>query len=299
MKKSIFITGSTGFVGKNLVSYFNYKYQLKYFDKDINKLCIKEDFVIHLAGLSHDLNSSKNLDDYLKVNTVLSNKIFDSFIDSDASVFITTSSIKAVTDSSKIIISEEHIANPKSPYGISKKKAEDYILSKRIPKGKRVYVLRPCMIHGEGNKGNLNLLYKYIKTGFPWLLGSFNNKRSFCSIENLCFIIDELLNNENIDSGIYNVADDEPLSTNDLVGLIGNSLNINVKIFFLPKNFVYLFFIFLKVIGFKGIFDKFTKLTESYEVNNTKLITSIGKKLPISSINGLKSTLKSFNKTHQ
>jgi len=67
----------------------------------------------------------------------------------------------------------------------------------------------------------------------------------------------------------------------------------------LPKNFVYLFFIFLKVIGFKGIFDKFTKLTESYEVNNTKLITSIGKKLPISSINGLKSTLKSFNKTHQ
>jgi len=281
------------------VSYFNYKYQLKYFDKDINKLCIKEDFVIHLAGLSHDLNSSKNLDDYLKVNTVLSNKIFDSFIDSDASVFITTSSIKAVTDSSKIIISEEHIANPKSPYGISKKKAEDYILSKRIPKGKRVYVLRPCMIHGEGNKGNLNLLYKYIKTGFPWLLGSFNNKRSFCSIENLCFIIDELLNNENIDSGIYNVADDEPLSTNDLVGLIGNSLNINVKIFFLPKNFVYLFFIFLKVIGFKGIFDKFTKLTESYEVNNTKLITSIGKKLPISSINGLKSTLKSFNKTHQ
>jgi len=299
LKKSIFITGSTGFVGKNLVSYFNYKYQLKYFDKDINKLCIKEDFVIHLAGLSHDLNSSKNLDDYLKVNTVLSNKIFDSFIDSDASVFITTSSIKAVTDSSKIIISEEHIANPKSPYGISKKKAEDYILSKRIPKGKRVYVLRPCMIHGEGNKGNLNLLYKYIKTGFPWLLGSFNNKRSFCSIENLCFIIDELLNNENIDSGIYNVADDEPLSTNDLVGLIGNSLNINVKIFFLPKNFVYLFFIFLKVIGFKGIFDKFTKLTESYEVNNTKLITSIGKKLPISSINGLKSTLKSFNKTHQ
>lgn len=47
-------------------------------------------------------------------------------------------------------------------YGKSKLLAEQYILSKTIPNGKRVYILRPCMIHGTGNKGNLNLLYKIV-----------------------------------------------------------------------------------------------------------------------------------------
>ena len=41
------------------------------------------------------------------------------------------------------------------------------------------------MIHGPGNKGNLNLLYSLVSKGLPWPLGSFENKRSYCSIDNL------------------------------------------------------------------------------------------------------------------
>ena len=48
------------------------------------------------------------------------------------------------------------------------------------------------MVHGIGNKGNLNLLYNWVKI-FPWPLASYKNKRSYCSIENLIFIINELI----------------------------------------------------------------------------------------------------------
>src|SRR5690606_40901886 len=61
--------------------------------------------------------------------------------------------------------------------------AEEYILSKPLPDNKRVYIIRPCMIHGPGNQGNLNLLYKVVEKGIPWPLAAFENKRSFLSID--------------------------------------------------------------------------------------------------------------------
>ena len=135
------------------------------------------------------------------------------------------STVKAVADEVNGILSEEEIPNPKTHYGIAKHQAEEYILSKELPKGKRVYILRPCMIHGPGNKGNLNLLYQLVSKGLPWPLGAFENQRSFLSIENLCFVIKELLENETIPSGVYQVADDESLSTNELIQLLGKSLD--------------------------------------------------------------------------
>ena len=63
----------------------------------------------------------------------------------------------------------------------------------KVADGKQVYILRPCMIHGPGNKGNLNLLYNVVKKGIPWPLGSFENRRSFTSIDNLCYVVEGLL----------------------------------------------------------------------------------------------------------
>ncbi len=48
-------------------------------------------------------------------------------------------------------------------------------------------MLRPYMIHGQGNNGNLNLLFNLVKRGIPYPLGAFENRRSFYSIENLSF----------------------------------------------------------------------------------------------------------------
>ena len=292
--KSIFITGSTGFVGKNVLKYFNSNFVFNKYNRE-SIVDIKEDIVLHFAGKAHDLKNVSNFEEYYIVNTELSKKIFDCFLESEATVFITLSSVKAVADEIDCELTEEYVPNPISHYGKSKLMAEKYILSKNIPIGKRVYILRPCMIHGPGNKGNFNLLYNFIKRGYPWPLGSFENNRSFCSVENLCFVIENLINQTAIESGIYNIADDESVSSNDLISLISKSLKKNTRVLKIPKKLIF----FIAKIGdkLKLPFNSriLTKLTESYVVSNRKLINSLKIKLPVSSKDGIISTIKSFN----
>ncbi len=179
-------------------------------------------------------------------------------------------------------------------YGKSKLAAENYILSKEIPKNKRVYILRPCMIHGPNNKGNLNLLYSFVSKGIPYPFGKFENKRSFVSVDNLCFVINELIDNKNIASGIYNIADDESLSTNQLVSIIGDVVNKKAKILNVPKSLVKLIAKVGDVLPLPVNSERLQKLTENYEVSNLKIKKAMQKNLPLSAEKGLKKQLHHF-----
>jgi nucleoside-diphosphate-sugar epimerase len=295
----ITITGSTGFVGCNLLEFLldhnfepkalnlrnpNWKSEI---DFDSNK-------IIHLAGKAHDLKKSVNESDYFEVNTKLTQELFDVFLESNCRDFIYFSSVKAVTDKADDIVTEETVTNPQTAYGQSKLQAEQYVLSKALPQGRRVFIIRPSMIHGPGNKGNLNLLYQLVNKGFPWPLGAFENQRSFCSIENLCFVINEILMNESIPSGIYNIADDGFISINQLIALIAKSKKKKEIILKLPKKVI----LFLAKLG--DIFklplttERLTKLTESYVVSNEKIVKAIGKPLPVCAEDGLMKTFNSF-----
>jgi nucleoside-diphosphate-sugar epimerase len=291
---SIFITGSSGFVGLNLIEYLRSFFTFIKYQRE-TAIEINQDIVIHLAGKAHDLKKTSNSDEYYQLNTELTKKVFDAFLASNAKVFITLSSVKAVADEVDNVLTEEDIPNPITHYGKSKLLAEQYILSKDIPLGKRVYILRPCMIHGLGNKGNLNLLYKLVSKGIPWPLGSFDNKRSFCSIGNLMFIIKELINREDIPSGVYNVADDEPLSTNEVISLLAVSQNRIPKIWILPNGIIKAFAKLGDLLQLPLTTERLQKLTESYVVSNQKIKSAIGKNLQVSAKDGL---LKTFNSFH-
>ena len=291
---SIFLTGSSGFVGKNIVSYFNTQFPINKYKRDA-VINIQEDIVIHLAGKAHDLKKVSSYSDYYLINTEFTKQVFDCFLASDAKVFITLSSVKAVADELDSELTEKHIPNPLTHYGNSKLLAEQYILSKSVPMGKRIYILRPCMIHGPGNKGNLNLLFKIVSKGFPWPLGSYENARSYLSIENLCFIIKELIENENIPSDVYNVADDVPLSTNDIIKLIAETKGKESRILKLSKPIVTTFARFGDFLKLPLNSESLQKLTESYVVSNAKIKSAIEKPLPISSKLGLLKTFQSFS----
>lgn len=290
---SIFLTGSSGFVGVNLIEYFGSSIFLKY--QRAAPIEINQDVVIHLAGKAHDLKKISNSEEYYQVNTELTKTVFDAFLDSDAKVFITLSSVKAVADEVQGELTEENITIPITHYGKSKLLAEQYILSKKIPKGKRVYILRPCMIHGPSNKGNLNLLYKLVSKGIPWPLGAFDNKRSFCSIDNLMFIIKELIECEDIPSGVYHVADDEALSTNDVISILAVSRNRKPKVWKVSKGLIQSLAILGDVLRLPLTTERLQKLTESYVVSNQKIKSAIGKDFPVSAKDGLIKTFKSFN----
>lgn len=294
MNKTIFITGASGFVGSNIISNLT-EYFFRIYDRTEN-IEIMEDIVLHFAGKAHDLKQISNNNEYYKVNTELTKKIFDAFLISKAKVFITISSVKAIADELTEELTEDHIPNPITHYGKSKLLAEQYILSKVIPFDKRVYILRPCMIHGPGNKGNLNLLYNVINKGYPWPLTNFDNKRSFCSFENFCFIIKELIENDCITSDVFNISDDEPLSTNEIIRLIADSMGKIPKYWTIPK-------FLIKIIANIGdIFylpintERLNKLTSSYIVSNYKILKAINKPLPINSRTSLIKTFYSFSK---
>lgn len=291
---SIFLTGSSGFVGRNIVSYFEKEIAISKYERD-SVISVQEDIVIHLAGKAHELKKVNLETDYYLVNTELTKQVFDSFLSSNAKVFITLSSVKAVADELDSELTEEHIPNPVTHYGKSKLNAEEYILSNQVPLGKRVYILRPCMIHGPGNKGNMNLLFKIVSKGLPWPLGAFENKRSFCSIDNLCFIINELIENENIPTGIYNIADDIPLSTNNLIRLIAESQGKKPLIWNIPKFIIKTISFFGDILHLPLNTERLSKLTETYIVSNVKIKKAINKPLPVNTEDGLLKTFISFN----
>ena len=301
MKANVLITGSTGFVGQNLLHYLNNACQVHTISRtelqDVSPEAVDSiDTVIHLAGKAHDLKKSSKPEEYYQVNFELTRKLYDAFLKSTAKKFIFISSVKAAADSVTGTLTEDDKPNPQTDYGKSKLMAEEHILSQPLPEGKSYYILRPCMIHGPGNKGNLNLLYKFVKKGIPYPLAGFYNQRSFLSVENLCFVIKELTRQTGIANGVYNVADDETLSTNQVVTLLANAIGAKPKLWKINP----------KLIGFLakcgGVLhlplttERLQKLTENYIVSNNKLKQALGSALPLTTIEGLTLTAKSFNK---
>jgi len=299
---NIIISGANGFVGTNWISYSqkipiynNIPFERDNIIKEIDLTSSKKSIFLHLAGKAHDTKKLIDSKVYYEVNTALTNKIFDDFLQSEINTFIMISSVKAVADHSIIELTEDVIPEPVTDYGKSKLYAEQYILSRKIPANKKVFILRPCMIHGPNNKGNLNLLFNLVTKRIPWPLGLYNNKRSFCSIENLCFVIKELIERDDIPSGVYNIADDEALSTNELIRLIAESQNKKPFIWNTPKLIVQSLSKLGDLFKLPLNTERLTKLTESYIISNQKIKNAINKPLPVRANEGLLKTFNSFN----
>ena len=280
----ILMTGSHGFVGTNLIEALGATCHIIRWDAREDKSLPECDVVIHLAGIAHDTNNVTDPERYLEVNTELTKKIFDRFLGSSAQIFIFFSSIKAQDND--------------TPYAKSKKQAEEYILNTNFTDetDKRFYILRPCMIHGKGNKGNLNLLVKWVKKGFPWPLSAFENKRNYASMGNVSYIVEQLVS-KNIKSGIFEVCDDEPISTNELIGIIGRCMGKEIKMIYVPRNVMG---VVARVGGWLHLpfnTERLRKLTEDYIVDNCKIKNALGiDKMPIEAKDGLRQSIQSMLK---
>ena len=326
---NILITGVHGFVGSNLVKTLSKQHNIYGLDivspersgviktfswDDLDKADFPSiDAVIHLAGKAHDTRNSSAADVYFKVNTGLTQRIFDWYLSQpSARNFIFFSTVKSAADRVPgEFLTEECVPAPVGPYGESKIKAENYIIEHFAPEalsrpfhnfddsdsavsGKKVYIMRPCMIHGPGNKGNLNLLYNVVRKGIPWPLGAFENRRTFTSVGNLCYVIDSLISKD-VPSGIYHMADDEAISTNELIRIICKGVGKKPHIWRIPRG---LMNGVAKVGGWLHLPLnplRMQKLTENYVVSNKKIKNALGiERMPIRAEEGLMFTIKSF-----
>lgn len=300
--KRVTISGASGFVGTNLGEDLKKRNMFvneislrsKGWKSDINK----PDVFINLVGKAHDCNGESEEKDYYFVNVEKTKKIFEAFIDSTASMLIHVSSIAALQEIESLTpLIESEICNPVSIYGNTKKQAEDWLLGQKLPKHKKVIILRPPMVHGPYDKGNLRLLFNLISNGVPYPLSSFDNRRSFISIDNFCFFIRQIIEKQELfDSGIYHVADDETISTKEIINIIKKVSGKKVLNIAIPK-------VLIRGVAKLGNYFpipinsmRLNKMTSTLIVSNSKIKKSLQiNKLPLSAEEGIYKTIQALN----
>lgn len=297
---SIIIFGSSGFLGQHLYQDLQKSYEVNTVslrNPHWSNSIPESDTFINLVGKAHDHKGVSKEEDFYFTNVDLTKLIFDSFLLSSAGLFIHVSSLAALEElESSKPLKEEDQCNPNSWYGKSKRLAEQWLLEQPLPKNKKIIIIRPPMIHGPGDKGNLALLYKLISKGIPYPLASFNNNRSFISIDNFNFFIKAIIDNsKKIETGIYHIADDEYISTNEIISVIKKIENKSILNLSFPK---------LIVEGVAKIGDfipiplnsiRLKKLTSDLTVSNQKIKLALDiNQLPLSAEEGIIKTINSF-----
>lgn len=299
---NILLTGSTGFVGQNFLKYLsknnktfrvfavsrkheNQKREnviwLKN-DSDFSSILKNNDIdvIIHLAGKAHDTKNTTAADEYFKVNYEMTKQLFEAFKVSNASKFIFLSTIKAVGDDKTYVQNAFDLTEPQTPYAQAKRKAEIHIQNSTLPEGKNAYILRPCLIYGEGVKGNLATLVKFAKKGIPYPFAAFENKRSYLSVENLSMLFCTLAEN-NYSSFTLNIANDDPIGTQELIEILAAKLGKKASKLTIPEKGIQ----FLATIGDYLPFvpfnsEKLKKITESFVVDTAEMNKLLGFSFP-------------------
>lgn len=301
MKIAIF--GSSGFIGKNLLKSLKLKTELQEISLRNtswrNNINIDTNVFINLVGKAHDHKGTVTEKDYYYANVELAENIFEIFKKSNADLFIHISSIAALEEfeSTKPLVESDE-CHPFSVYGQSKRKAEQWLINQSLSGNKKLIIIRPPMVHGPGDKGNLGLLYNIISKGIPYPLASFKNERSFISIDNFIFYIEEIIEKSNsLENGIYHISDNETVSTSKIVEIIKEVLQKKIPNISVPK-------LIIKKLARIGDFiplpfntNRLKKMTNALVVSNQKINAALTvRQLPFSAEEGLIKTIKSFKK---
>ena len=248
----IAIIGGSGFIGKklcnllrnnfiqftvfDLVSNNEFKENTKFFDitSDESKLDGNFDAIINLAAVHRD---DEKKEDYIKVNVEGARKICSLASKKNINKIIFTSSV-AVYGINIENADEDSPTKPFNNYGKSKLEAEKIYQDwqSENPDLNTLVIIRPTVIFGEGNKGNVYNLINQIKSGFFLMVGNGNNKKSMAYVGN---VSEYLFKSINLNGKIYikNYVDKPDLKTRELVEVIKtkvsspNSFNIRIPLY--------------------------------------------------------------------
>jgi nucleoside-diphosphate-sugar epimerase len=239
----IIVIGGSGFLGKELLKLLtvgneiiNYDIQEKSWNNTYtHKLDITDqenvlsslnhaNCIINLAAVHSDNVKDKNL--YYEVNVNGAKNICKAAVKNNVQNQIFISSVAVYGHGLNLSINSK--LNPFNDYGKSKVEAEKVYLDwyKQDPKNRNLCIVRPTVIFGPENKGNVHNLIKQINEKKFLMIGNGNNKKSICYVKNISYFINKIIDTNFRGLKIYNYADKPDLTMNELVKLIKNKLNI-------------------------------------------------------------------------
>ena len=311
---NILLTGGTGFIGSHLLPVLNKRnFQVTlavrhYLSNELNSDykvvkvgeiddkadwldTLKEvDIVIHLAARAHQLNdqASDPEAEFRRVNYKGTKRLVEQAIAAGVKHFIFVSSIGAMATLSEQTLTEESSCHPDTPYGRSKLQAEEALIE--LCQGNQMTwtILRPTLVYGAGNPGNMERLLKLVNIGLPLPFGAFKNQRSLLYVGNLVDAITQCLTNPNAKNQIFLLSDGEDLSTPDLIKRMTKALGRSVYLLSIPPNL-------LKSLGrVTGQADTIERLVGSLRVDSSKIRQTLNWKPPYIVDEGLQATADWF-----
>lgn len=295
----IVLTGTTGYIGQNLTKYFNSKSKKNKsislrFQNWHKMMPLETETIIHLAAINLNPQDSAFDEEYFRVNTELTSKLFRYFLNSNAKTFIFLSTTELI-DKHTTDVTENSKVNPTNPFLQSKLDAEQFVLKQDLPEGKRAIILRVAPVYGRETKSTLHDTFSFCKR-FPWFFGVFDTKQSFCNIDNLTEIIAQISENTSVPSGIYNVADNEPISSIQLVNWIAAVFDKKAKIIKVPKGILNLFAKIGDMLNWEFNSNKLFELSHSRIVNGNKIKAALDKnKMPVETEIAVLKTIEYYN----
>jgi nucleoside-diphosphate-sugar epimerase len=182
------------------------------------------DAVIHLAAYAHVTNPAR-IDNAIlhETNVEGTARLAQEAAKAGVKHFIFLSSIGAMADASNKVLCADATCSPTTLYGQSKLMAEKELKSIAGKHGMEWTIIRPPLVHGPGNPGNMQRLLKLIRSGIPLPLASVCNRRSFVYVENLVDVIVACLGNPKAFGKTYLPSDGEDVSTPELIRKIAKA----------------------------------------------------------------------------
>jgi GlcNAc-P-P-Und epimerase len=235
MAGKITVIGGSGFVGTNLCQKFvargqdfeilDLKVSNQFPDKckiaDVRKTdslrkAITGDVVVNLAAMHRD--DVRDISEYQRTNVHGAENVASICTEKGISKVVFTSTV-AVYGFAKPGTNEFGMINPFNEYGRTKFEAEEKLRDWYSGGKNSLIIVRPTVIFGEGNRGNVFNLFNQISSGKFLMIGNGKNKKSMAYIGNIVAFLDACVTSDQ-KYGLYNFTDSPDLSMNELVSLV-------------------------------------------------------------------------------
>lgn len=311
---NIALIGASGFVGTRLTDLIKYEFHLKIFDKqksfffpelttigdvrhqvDLDKALTGQEAVILLAAEHRDDVSPNTL--YYDVNVQGTKNVLAAMNKNGVKNIIFTSSV-AVYGLNKKSPNEQHSTDPFNHYGKSKWQAEEVLREwyNKDPQNRSLIIIRPTVIFGERNRGNVYNLLKQIASGKFLMVGKGDNKKSMAYVGNVAAFIKYCIETQKPGYRLFNYVDKPDFNMNELVAQVETSLERKLPAVRLPYRLGYIaglsFDVLAKISNKKFPVSavRVKKFCATTQFDATKAHSS-GFKAPFSLSEGLHNTL--------
>jgi len=197
------------------------------------------DYIIHCAGLTHQMSSIKDINVYNLVNIDGTKHLAEQAVEAGIKRLVFLSSVKVNGESTHQInakqkFSHKNTSNPQDPYAISKLEAEKVLWEISSRTDLEVVIVRLPLVYGYGAKGNLEKLIKLVKSGIPLPLSFVKNQRSMIGMDNLVDLLMRCIDYPEASGKTFLASDGEDLSTPELIKFIASSMGKKANLFPLP-----------------------------------------------------------------